>query len=131
MAKKLFRSLMMGVIVFAVAVLAGYLSYVITYRYQTERVKAKLHPEDAVAASSVYSQTQSLSDDTIPAEFYIARLENENIAIYVSHKGNEAFLYSLDIHIGDLTETDVLQLTQGIVLKTRKDLASFEEDFTS
>ena len=38
MAKKIFRSLMLGIIVFSVAILAGYRSYVVTYHYQTDKL---------------------------------------------------------------------------------------------
>lgn len=132
MAKKLFRSLSFGIIVFSVAVLAGYLSYVVTYQYQTERVKERLRTQDMVEASPVNSDATPLSQsDVLNVDYYIARLENEDIAIYISNEGSEAFLYSLDIHAGDLSEADVLQLTEGVVLKTRNDLVSFEEDFTS
>lgn len=132
MAKKLFRSLSFGIIVFSVAVLAGYLSYVLTYQYQTERVKERLRTQDMVEASPVNSDATPLSqNDVLNVDYYIARLENEDIVIYISNEGREAFLYSLDIHAGDLSEADVLQLTEGVVLKTRNDLVSFEEDFTS
>ena len=132
MAKKLFHSLILGVIVFSVAVLAGYLSYVITYRYQTERVKENLLSSGMAEASPVNGSARPLTQEEILAvDYYIAKLENEDIAIYISTKGKEAFLYSLDIRPGDLTEEDILRLTQGMILKTRKELVSFEEDFTS
>lgn len=132
MAKKLFRSLMLGVIVFSVALLAGYLSYVLTYRYQTQRVRETLLSQDTVEASPVNSDARPLAqDDILSVDYYIAKLEGEQIAIYISAEGKEAFLYSLDIRTGDLTEEDISQLTQGMILKTRQDLVSFEEDFTS
>ncbi len=132
MAKKLFHSLILGVVVFSVAVLAGYLSYVITYRYQTERVKENLLSSGMAEASPVNGSARPLTQEEILAvDYYIAKLENEDIAIYISAKGKEAFLYSLDIRPGDLTEEDTLRLTQGMILKTRKELVSFEEDFTS
>lgn len=132
MAKKLFHSLILGVIVFSVAVLAGYLSYVITYRYQTERVKENLLSSGMAEASPVNASARPLTqEDILAVDYYIAKLENEDIAIYISTKGKEAFLYSLDIRPGDLTEEDILRLTQGMILKTRKELVSFEEDFTS
>ncbi len=132
MAKKLFHSLILGVIVFSVAVLAGYLSYVITYRYQTERVKENLLSSGMAEASPVNAGARPLTqEDVLAVDYYIAKLENEDIAIYISTKGKEAFLYSLDIRPGDLTEEDTLRLTQGMILKTRKELVSFEEDFTS
>ena len=132
MAKKIFRSLALGIIVFAVAVLAGYLSYVITYRYQTQKVKESLAAQDTVAAAPVYGEAQPLSEDAVLlVDHYIARLENNNIAIYTSSGGKESFLYTLNIHPGDLTNEDMAQLTQGVILKDKQALTSFEEDFTS
>lgn len=128
MAKKMFRSLMVGLIVFATAVLAGYLSYLWTYRYQSQKLQQSLHPTDNALAASVYQDAPPLSASDV---LYIARLEHDGISIYTFEDGRESFLYTLHIYTGDLPEADRTRLTQGVVLKTRQELASFEEDYNS
>ncbi len=132
MAKKFFRSFLVGLIVFAVAVLAGYLSYVWTYRYQSQKLQESLHAQDHAFAAPVYREAAPLSSSGIlDAEYYIARLENNNIAIYTSQDGRESFLYTLHIYTEDLPESDRTRLLEGVVLRTRQELASFEEDYNS
>ena len=132
MAKKFFRSLTLGVIVFAVAVLVGYLSYVITYHYQTQKLRESVLLQDSAAAAPVFQDAQPVTDDQpIRVDHYIARLENKDIAIYMVAEGQEFFLYNLNIYTGNLPAADLLRLQEGVVLQNRKDLASFEEDYTS
>lgn len=132
MAKKFFRSLIVGLIVFAVASLAGYLSYVWTYRYQSQRLQESLHTADSALAAPVYREAPPFSSyDVLEAEHYIARLEENGISIYTFQDGKESFLYTLHIYTGDLPEADRTRLLQGVVLKTRQELASFEEDYNS
>lgn len=132
MAKKFFRSFLIGLIVFAVAVLAGYLSYMWTYRYQTQKLQESLYPQDYAFATPVYRESTPLSSSGIlDAQYYIARLENNDIAIYISQDGKESFLYTLHIYTEDLPETDRTRLLEGVVLRTRQELASFEEDYNS
>ncbi len=126
MVKKMFRSLMLGIVVFSVALLAGYLSYMVTYRYQTQKVLENLPPHDAVSAAAV-----SPAGPLDTRQHYLARLENGEIAIYAIIDGTESFLYTLDIRTGELPAGDLAELRQGIVLTNRQELASFEEDFNS
>ena len=128
MAKRFFRSLVVGIIVFAVAILAGYLSYVVTCRYQA---RDSLPVTDSAFATPVSRETEPLTGPLRLESYYLARLENDDISIYLLENGKESFLYTLDIYIGDLPEEDRTRLTEGIVLTTRQELASFEEDYNS
>lgn len=132
MAKKFFRSLMLGIIVFSVAVFAGYLSYIAAYRIQTNRLSQTLLPPDRAEAAPVSRPAQPLPESRVtPVDYYIARFENNDISIYTFFNGKEAFLYSLDIYAGDLPAEDLLRLREGVILHTKQELAAFEEDFTS
>ena len=132
MAKKFFRSFLVGLIVFAVAVLAGYLSYVWTYRYQSQKLKESLSAQDQAFAAPVYRESAPFSSaDIFDTQHYIARLENNDIAIYTTQDGRESFLYTLHIYTEDLPEADRTRLLEGVVLKGRQELASFEEDYNS
>ena len=126
MSEKLLKSLLMGIIVFVIAVFVGYISYIVTLRYQADRIRETFSVETPYAATS-----DNLTENTLNADYYIARIENGNIAIYLSRDNREAFLYYLDVYIGDLPYTDIESLRSGIVLETPSALASFQEDFTS
>ncbi len=65
------------------------------------------------------------------AEFYLARFDGESLGIYSCKDGEEHFLYTLDVRIEDISETELTSLSQGIVLSDKQALAIFEEDFTS
>lgn len=129
MAKKFLKSLSVGLIVFFIAILCGYISYTITLKYQKELLD-DIAGKDNVAATS--SQTVTLKDgETVMADYYVARLEEDKIAVYVSVNQKEAFLYSMDIYETDFPKEDIEKLRNGIIFNTRQELTSFEEDFTS
>lgn len=127
MARRFFKSITLGIIVFAAAVLVGYLAYVVTYRYQMQRVNEAVIPHAAdMAEAAPASGKQSVTVD-----YYLARLENRDIAVYMVSDGQETFLYRLGVYTANLPAEDLLRLKEGVVLRTRQDLASFEEDYTS
>ncbi len=132
MAKKFFKSLTLGIVVFSVSVLVGYLAYVVTYHYQREKIQERMLAGDFVSAAPVSQQTSPVSEeDTLMVEYYLARLENDDIAIYIISEGQEFFLYKLDVYTGNFPAADLIRLQEGITLKNRQELASFEEDYTS
>ena len=127
MAKKVLKSLTMGTVVFLTALLVGYLAYLATYHYQTEKLKESLDMALATPASQEAVPTEEL----IRVDYYLARLENHQIAIYTVAEEEERFLYTLDVYTGNFPANELLRLREGIVLKNRQELASFEEDYTS
>ncbi len=127
MAKKLLKSLTMGLVVFATALLVGYLAYVVTYHYQTEKLKDSMD----MALATPASQGTVPAEEVIRVDYYLARLENHKIAIYTVAEEEERFLYTLDVYTGNFPATELLRLQEGVVLQNRQDLASFEEDYTS
>ena len=48
-----------------------------------------------------------------------------------SAKAAEKFLYSFKVYASDIPDDDILNLTRGIIFKTKEELASFEEDYNS
>jgi len=89
-----------------------------------ETVSTKV-PEDYTAAPS------ESTDDTAAFEHYTVRLEGEEIGIYVSHGGEEEFLYSHKVYKNDLSEHDLDMLKSGVKLYSASSLTGFLEDFTS
>ncbi len=131
LAKKVLKSLTMGIVVFAVAIMVGYFAYTATYRYQTQRIQEELMKEDVVSAAPVEVESKSSAGENLWVECYLARLENNDIAIYMVTEEKVEFLYRLDIYTGNFPAEELLRLKEGVILKNRQELASFEEDYTS
>ena len=87
--------------------------------------------KDKVSAAVNLNTLPLSENEPIPVDFYIARLEDNKISIYISSNQKEAFLYSLDIYEADFPKEDIERLRNGVILKTKQELTSFEEDFTS
>ncbi len=90
-----------------------------------EAVMADMPPKTAAPVSSAS-----------PIDYYIARLNGSNIEISLVHETpgeppKEKYLYSFDVYRNGIPESDISDLTRGIIFKTREELASFEEDFGS
>ena len=132
MAKKLFKSLTLGVIVFSAAILVGYFAYTVTYHYQTQKLRDAMMPEDFVSAAPAYGEaTPRVEGEALWVDYYLAKLENDNIAVYMVSKEDVSFLYTLDVYTGNFPAAELLRLKKGVILKNRQELASFEEDYTS
>lgn len=129
MAKKIFKSMTLGIIVFSVAILVGYLSYTAAYRKRTEEMQERIASENLVSAAAVRDETET--GETIRVSYYLARLENDDIAIYMVTPNDAKFLYRLDIYTGNFPAEELLRLKEGVVLRNRQELAVFEEDYTS
>ncbi len=128
MKNNLLRSLSIGFCVFAATILIALISYFISYRISAKKVAETL----ASAEKSVNAQTEPLtSDEIISAEYYLARLEDDDISLYACSENTEEFLYAIDVPINEISDEELTRLKNGIVLKDKEALASFEEDFTS
>ncbi len=64
-------------------------------------------------------------------DYYMVKLEGENLSVYASVDGNEEFLYNKQIYKANLTDNDIKLLTPGVKLKNASALTSFMEDYTS
>ncbi len=132
MAKKLFKSLTLGVVVFAASILVGYLAYTASYHYQTKKIREAMMPEDFVSAASVSGAVNpGREGEGLWVDYYLARLENNAIAVYMVSNEEVSFLYTLDVYTGNFPAEELIRLKEGVVLKNRQELASFEEDYTS
>ncbi len=131
MEKRIFRSISVGIIVFAVAVLLGYLAYTITYQYQTKQAREQLRTEEVVSATSIHGDGTADVGETLMVEHYLARLEGDDIAIYMVMNQQAEFMYQLEVFTGNFPAEEILRLQNGIVLRNRQELMAFEEDYTS
>ena len=88
------------------------------------------------AAGILPPKTAAPVSSASPIDYYIARLNGSNIEISLVHETpgeppKEKYLYSFDVYRNGIPESDISDLTRGIIFKTREELASFEEDFGS
>lgn len=131
MVKRFFSSITIGIIVFAVAVLLGYLAYTVTYQYQTQKVREQLGSEEVVSATALSGNETEGKGEMLMVEHYLARLEGNDIAIYMVMDHQAEFLYRLEVYTGNFPAEEILRLQEGVVLRNRQELMAFEEDYTS
>ena len=127
MSRKIIRTLLVSIAVFAAMVILGYFAHLFTLKSVEDSLS---HNETLSAETS--SETKPLEESQIEEfDYYLAKLEDGKIAIYICGSETKKFLYTLDVYTKDLPEQDITQLTEGIELHSKKELVQFEEDFTS
>lgn len=126
MKNNLLRSLSIGFCVFAVTILLALVSYLVSYRISAKKTAETL----ASAETLAHAQPLTLDEITV-ADYYLAILEGDTVSLYACSENSEEFLYAIDIPINEISQEELTRLKNGIVLKDKEALASFEEDFTS
>lgn len=133
MLKTTFKVLMLFLLMVVVAVSTGLATYNIT---------KNIIEEESVTQASALSQNKETSSrratevrrseaDKEKLEYYLVRLEGENLEIYASRGGEEEFLYSREVYSRDLSENDLETLSRGVKLQDISELTGFIENFTS
>lgn len=131
MAKKLFKSISIGIMVFAIALLSGYIAYVIAYNNQSEKEREMINNSgvaEAMTASRSAAPGQTVGADV---DYYLARFENNDISVYMVVDNEEIFMYNLNVRASGLPAEDVIRLKRGVEIAGKEDLVAFEEDYTS
>lgn len=127
MTKKLIRSAMIGFCVFVLTVAIAYFVCTTAYRMSAEKSSDTVMPIER----EVEAETEPQSIGATPESYYMARFDGENLSVYACAGGSEEFMYTLDVRIEDIAQSELEQLRSGVVLRDKQALASFEEDFTS
>lgn len=130
MSKKLVRSAMIGFCVFVLAVAIAYFVCTAAYRMSAEKTSNTPMPIEQTVEAEAEPETMGIRTAG-EASYYIARFDGENLSVYACADGSEEFMYTLDVRIEDVAQSELEQLKDGIVLRDKQALASFEEDFTS
>ena len=131
MAKKLFKSISVGIMVFAIALLSGYIAYVITYNSQSEKEKELVNAGGVAEAMTASRYAAPGQAGNVDIDHYLARFEDNDISVYMVSGGEEIFMYSLNIRASGLPAEDVVKLKKGVVIEGKEELVAFEEDYTS
>ena len=134
MSDKFFKNILLCVSVIFFVTAVGCTAYIAAVNFMRRG-------SEPISAEAVISDTAPVAAATDapsagPTEYYIARLNGDDIGIYLAYQKpgeepKEKFLYSFDVYRGGIPESDISDLTRGIILKDRESLASFEEDFGS
>lgn len=69
--------------------------------------------------------------DTAGFDFYLVKLDGNNLEVYATHGTNMEFLYNTAIYAADLGEQDIRLLSDGVKLKDATALTEFIENYTS
>lgn len=135
MLKTTFKIFMLFLLLIAVAVSTGLATYNITRNIIESRsasatqAPAVSHNNETVSATRADNRRESRNNTGF--EYYLVRLDGENLEVYVSHDGKEEFLYSREVYSRDLSEDDLETLSGGVRLRTASELTGFIENFTS
>ncbi len=136
MLKTTFKILIMFVLLAFVGVATGLVTYTVTRRMLEEQ---SISARQTEVVQNTDNETVSVGSDAEPEEktpaagfeYYLVRLEGEELNIYVSHSGKEEFLYNREIYKNDLSDQDRLMLEEGVQLRSPSALTGFIENFTS
>lgn len=135
MLKSISRFLLFFVIMLAVAAAAGCITYLITLNSLKASVSQTPRPAtvsaNTAAAADVSASAPKETEAPMKFDYYIVRLEGENLGVYASCGGREEFLYNENIYLGDLSDGDRTLLQNGVTLKNSSELTAFMENFTS
>ncbi len=134
MSDKLFKNILLCVSVIFFVIAAGCTAYIAAVNFMGRN--SEPNSAEAVISDAAPVTPEPAAPSSGPSEYYIARLNGDDICIYLVYQkpgeaAREKFLYSFDVYRGGIPESDISDLTRGIILKDRESLASFEEDFGS
>lgn len=130
MLKPLFRFLILFVVVALLSFAAATTSFIIT-KNVLMRNQQDGAPKTNAPINADYVAAQAPAPKAEEIEFYIVRLEGDNLNVYASNGENEEFLYNTTIYINNLSAEDMSLLSSGVTLKNSSQLTGFMEDYTS
>ncbi len=132
--KSLGKMLVGFVLMLAVAAGSGYVSFLIT----SNMVQKKLADDKKVITTNISSTpvvqetgNGEIESKPVSYDYYIVRLEGENLGIYACNGGKEEFLYNEAVFVRDLSDDDLKLLKEGVKLQNTSELTGFVENFTS
>lgn len=133
--KKFFKLLLFGVFIVTIALGSGFLSYVITTNILTKngQITDSVVNENAVktTASVITSGEGVKSYDDYKFNYYVVKLEDNVLNIYVNYKDHEELLYGEVINPYDLSAEERELLKNGVRLEEMSKVTELTENFTS
>lgn len=129
MLKLWVRNTLLFFVVVAISVFSGWCAYTVTRTLRQEEYAAQVSAAGAEENADDIN-TQNAADGA-GFEYYTVRLEGEKIFVYASKENREEILYSVDVYLPDLPESDRTLLKSGVRLETSPALTAFMENYTS
>lgn len=128
MFKSTIRFASLFVVCVLVAAAAASVAFIIT-----ENVLKKNSPKatEAAPADATYVMAETPKDTPSEFEYYLVRLDGNNLNVYAFQGGEEQFLYNTTIYQANLSTEDIGLLTQGVELENASALTEFIENYTS
>lgn len=130
MLKPFFKFLILFVVVAFLSLTAATTSFIIT-KNVLMRNQQDNPPKTDAPMSADYVSAQTPAPEAEEIDFYIVRLEGDNLNVYASTGENEEFLYNTTIYTSNLSAEDISLLSSGVTLKNSSQLTGFMEDYTS
>lgn len=132
--RKILKTASFCIIALAVAALSGYGSYVITSKV-LERGSGEIRAREneikvPSTEVSAIADAQDISENT-DFNYYMVKLEDDILNIYVNYEEHEELLYGEKINVGDLSDEDKQTLQTGVELEEMSKVTEFIENFTS
>ena len=115
----------------------GYITYFATVNVINRSVTKNLNSAEAVASKQTPGMREAIPSSTPEMSSIISHALMETALKYIcaviqiQQKAAEKILYSFKVYASDIPDDDILNLTRGIIFKTKEELASFEEDYNS
>lgn len=137
MIKKIFKNILIGVSVLCFAASIGVLSFAITQNIiantSNEAVETTNNTSPSDGADTGATANGGKADaNSQTSSYYLAKLENDGaINIYYCSAGAREYLRSIKVYAPGLPTADKAALTEGVILNTKEELLSFEEDYGS
>ena len=129
------RILLLFLFTVCVALATGFATYTVTRRVIAEQnaVAAEAEPKQHTETTTPTSlkKQEEQKDTAVQFEYYIVRLMGDELGVYVSHSGDEEFLYTEKIYKNNLSQRDIELLESGVRLEDTPALTGFLENFTS
>lgn len=133
--KKFFKLLLFSIFIMSIAIGSGFLSYVITTNILTKNgeIKENVASDDAVkTTSAVVTSVDSVKPyDDYKFNYYVVKLEDNVLNIYVNYKDHEELLYGEEINPYDLSPDERELLKNGVKLEEMSKVTELTENFTS
>ena len=132
--RKILKTASFCIIALAVAALSGFGSYFITLKMlQRGEGEVRTRKNELEVSSTEVSATADAPDISENTDFnyYMVKLEDDILNIYVNYKEHEELLYGEKINVGDLSIEDKKTLEDGVELEEMSKVTEFIENFTS
>jgi len=129
MFKSVLKFMILFIITSIFAAASASTAYIITKKVMNKNTAA---PPSLSASDAEYVMAEAPDTPDITSfDFYLVKLDGNNLEVYAMHGNNLEFLYSTSIYAADLGEQDLKLLSDGVKLKDSSALTEFMENYTS